>query len=191
MTALSCCDLGRKAVLTAFLSFFIVSGCNAENVTEANRCYLTAATADSWLVSLQDRVRENDGIFAYMQKLHGAPQGCEGKLGDGFDGQQFGQFSFRWTDGVVFSVEVLPPETSIRKVDFAQTGPAEDTLVDSLKKVLVAEGLEMDWAKPASEVAASGSIKTYSSTVPGMNAFLRVIYDKEGKVSGIETSIAP
>jgi len=186
--------VARRVMALVLGSLLPTAGCQAERyaVQEAviPRCSATTKDPDPWLEAVAERIRTRDDLFRQLVAGHGAPSSCKGGATQQFDTQTFGSISFEWRDGMTFTVQTFPPESSIIQLALQSGLSDRDSLVRQIQGYLRDRGISIDWATPRTQSTTAGRVLEFASASPGMNAQVTLEYDTKDRLVAIRIALA-
>lgn len=167
-----------------------VGGMGAPPVaTPTHRRACEGPDADPWVSDFRTRVESYDRLYRFAVERFGAPTSCEGQITMEFDGANFGSLRFGFAGGMSYSVESMPPETSIAFL----RAPGGFVDVDAVRSLLEAHtaaiGLAIDWSAPEIGEEDGEVVHTFWDPEPGLNASASLIFIGDALV-GIRVSMA-
>lgn len=167
-----------------------VGGMGAEPAaTPAIQRVCEGSDVDPWVSDFRTRVESYDGLYRFAVERFGAPTSCDGEITMELDGASFGVLRFGFEGGRSYSVESMPPETSVALL--RAPGGFED--VHALRSMLEAHtaaiGLAIDWSAPEIGEQDGELVHTYWDPGPGLNASASLIFIGDALV-GIRVSMA-
>lgn len=129
----------------------------------------TGETTDGWVKERRANI-ENSVLFKYGVTQFGEFTSCMAEIAQESDGNHFGTIAFNFKNSVKLTVENMPPETSIVKIESEKGFPNESEAIAKLKEVTAKAGLKIDWSKPPEIVKSKDiQIKKYWDPSPGIN----------------------
>ncbi len=144
---------------------------------------------DPWVAGLRDRVLSSDMLANYAAKLYGPSVSCEGAVTSEFDGAKFGTVRLGFSQGVTFTAETMPPETSIVTVRSPAGFENEASARKALGAYCASVGLRIDWTAPNETTEGEERVQRFWDPDPGVNGSAS-LYFREGVLVAIRFSMA-
>ena len=145
---------------------------------------------DPWVADFRGRVESYDDLYRFAVERFGPPVSCEGAIGDEFDGARFGSLTFTFVEGITYSVETMPIETSLSTMRHPTGFEDPDAMREALAADAEGTGLRIDWSTPPEVSELDGEvIHSYWDPETGLNASASLIY-AGGELVGIRLSMA-
>lgn len=142
-------------------------------------------------VKMQRIAIEKDELFKFGKGQFGPLVSCNGKVNHTeINGQKFGIMTFVFKKSAKMTVETMPPESLVVKLEVNAKFPNADVAMNRLKSAVKKTGLKIDYKK-SPEIQKSNDIetKTFWDTDTGNNGRAFLVY-KAKKLVGIGYGMA-
>jgi len=144
---------------------------------------------DPWVSDFRSRVESYDALYQLAVERYGPPSECEGAVTMEFDGVNFGSLIFGFRGGITYSVETMPPESSVRVLRAPGGFEEPEQVQQALRDYASGIGLAIDWSTPEVSEEAGEVIHRFWDPEPGLNASGFLIFLDDTLV-GIGSSLA-
>ena len=125
----------------------------------------------------------SDMLANYAVKLYGPPLSCEGTVTSEFDGSKFGMVRLGFSKGVTFTVETLPPETSIITLRCPAGFDDQASARRALAAYSSSVGLRIDWTAPTETKEGGERIQSFWDPDPGVNGSTSLVFSGDTLVA--------
>lgn len=136
---------------------------------------------------------EENILFGYLAKENGDPARCADGPETKFDGEDYNLLELTWNNGLSFSLQSLPPETSITKIKLESGFPDKNALQQTIREHIdaVSDGIEFNWDEPGISKNEKGTTEEFIGEPSGMNAIVRFYKDLDNRLTEASVSFAP
>lgn len=155
--------------------------------TPARQC--EGPAVDPWVSDFRSRVESYDALYQLAVERYGPRSECEGAVTMEFDGVNFGSLIFGFRGGITYSVETMPPESSVRVLRAPGGFDEPEQVQQALRDYASGIGLAIDWSTPEISEEAGEVIHRFWDPEPGLNASGFLIFLDDTLV-GIGSSMA-
>jgi hypothetical protein len=175
-----------QLLLVGSYSSDLAAGQGTNNSKSSN---LTNANGN-WLESTKYRIQENSTLYRYMVSIYGPPSSYQGNATVVFEDRSFGLIEFKWIDKLIYSVQTLPPESSIIILRFNKGYSDKKKLFQQVQNYIRERGLQINWTKPQIIKNPSSYAENYVSQSTDVNANVIYEYNLQGLLVSVKITLA-